>query len=179
MAKSDVFSRERDEIANAKALLAKARATKTELVDGLEAVTSGYERSLRRAERVTKISDRSQRRIVQKGERLRTIRKVKVANGVYWIEIPEVDLRVLCGCPADAVKLLIKRGLIVSTERDPAFRLYDSERSDREFGRVSGASNAISPGNAHSRSSEQHRREADTHRRRRRTSRPKPVHLSR
>ena len=47
-----------------------------------------------------------------------TIRKVRVANGVFWLEIPEIDLRVLCGCPADAVKLLIKRGLILPIEKD-------------------------------------------------------------
>ncbi len=40
--------------------------------------------------------------------------KIKVTTGVYWIEIPEVDLCVLCGCPADIVKHLQKRGLIVS-----------------------------------------------------------------
>jgi hemerythrin len=38
--------------------------------------------------------------------------KRKVANGVFWVEIPESDLRILCGCPADAVKLLMKKGLI-------------------------------------------------------------------
>ncbi len=46
------------------------------------------------------------------------IHKVKVSNGVFWLEIPEVDFRVLCGCPADAVKLLIKRGLILPTEKE-------------------------------------------------------------
>ncbi|MBF0285137.1 MAG: bacteriohemerythrin [Magnetococcales bacterium] len=45
------------------------------------------------------------------------IQKVYVAKGVYWIDIPEADLRVLCGCPADAVKHLMRRGLIVPEER--------------------------------------------------------------
>ncbi len=40
------------------------------------------------------------------------IKKIKVAAGVYWIEIKEADLYILCGCPADAVKLMKKRGLI-------------------------------------------------------------------
>jgi len=40
------------------------------------------------------------------------IRKLQVSPGVFWIEVPEAGLRVLCGCPADSVKLLIKRGLI-------------------------------------------------------------------
>jgi hemerythrin len=41
------------------------------------------------------------------------IRHIQVARGIHWVEFPSVDLRVLCGCPADAVKHLIKRGLIV------------------------------------------------------------------
>jgi len=40
------------------------------------------------------------------------MQKVKVANGIWWVSIPEAGLSVLCGCPADAVKHLIKRGLI-------------------------------------------------------------------
>jgi hemerythrin len=44
------------------------------------------------------------------------IRKIDVAPGIQWIEVPEADLRVLCGCPADAVKHLIKRGLIIPQE---------------------------------------------------------------
>lgn len=42
--------------------------------------------------------------------------KIDVAHGIQWVEIPEVNLRVLCGCPADAVKHLIKRGLILPQE---------------------------------------------------------------
>lgn len=44
------------------------------------------------------------------------IQKIEVARGIQWIEIPEAGLRVLCGCPADAVKHLIKRGLILPQE---------------------------------------------------------------
>jgi hemerythrin len=40
------------------------------------------------------------------------IHKIDVARGIQWIDIPAADLRILCGCPADAVKHLIKRGLI-------------------------------------------------------------------
>lgn len=43
--------------------------------------------------------------------------KVRVTNGVFWVEIPEADLRVLCGCPADVVKHLIASGLVAPTER--------------------------------------------------------------
>ena len=42
--------------------------------------------------------------------------KIEVARGIQWVEIPEADLRILCGCPADAVKHLLKRGLILGKE---------------------------------------------------------------
>ena len=40
------------------------------------------------------------------------VTKQKVAPGVFWVEIPEADLRILCGCPADVVKHLIRQGLV-------------------------------------------------------------------
>ncbi len=43
------------------------------------------------------------------------MKKTKVAPGVFWVEIPEADLRIVCGCPADTVKHLAKRGMIAST----------------------------------------------------------------
>jgi len=46
------------------------------------------------------------------------IHKIDVAQGILWVEVPEANLRILCGCPADAVKHLIKRGLIVPHEVD-------------------------------------------------------------
>ncbi len=49
---------------------------------------------------------------------MRKIKMMEVAPGISWIEVPEIDLRVLCGCPADSVKHLMKRGLIVFTEQD-------------------------------------------------------------
>jgi len=45
------------------------------------------------------------------------MRKQRVTNGVFWVEIPEADLFVLCGCPADSVKHLMKMGLIVEREK--------------------------------------------------------------
>jgi hemerythrin len=42
--------------------------------------------------------------------------KVDIAAGLSWVEIPERDLRVLCGCPADSVKHMMLRGLIRPTE---------------------------------------------------------------
>ncbi|MBF0160121.1 MAG: bacteriohemerythrin [Magnetococcales bacterium] len=48
------------------------------------------------------------------------IRKLSVATGMDWVEIPEADLRILCGCPMDSVKHLMKRGLIMATEKNGA-----------------------------------------------------------
>ena len=43
------------------------------------------------------------------------MKKTKVSSGIFWVEIPEADLFILCGCPADSIKHLMKKGLI-STE---------------------------------------------------------------
>lgn len=40
------------------------------------------------------------------------VTKMRIVEGVYWIEIPEVELKLLCGCPEDSVKHLMRRGLI-------------------------------------------------------------------
>ncbi|WP_417820026.1 cyclic nucleotide-binding domain-containing protein [Terasakiella sp.] len=45
------------------------------------------------------------------------IRKVKVSTGIEWVEVPEAGVFMLCGCPPDSVKHLMKCGLIVPTER--------------------------------------------------------------
>ncbi|WP_135077254.1 bacteriohemerythrin [Terasakiella sp. SH-1] len=47
--------------------------------------------------------------------------KTKLANGVYWLDFPDADLRILCGCPADAVKHMMKRGVIFTNEASPVF----------------------------------------------------------
>ncbi len=41
-----------------------------------------------------------------------------IARGVHWVAIPEADLFILCGCPADSVKLLMKKGLILPTQKN-------------------------------------------------------------
>ncbi len=46
------------------------------------------------------------------------IGKTQVADGLYLVEIPEAGLYIQCGCPADSVKHLMKRGLIVTRERE-------------------------------------------------------------
>ncbi|MEO5365400.1 MAG: bacteriohemerythrin [Magnetococcus sp. WYHC-3] len=45
------------------------------------------------------------------------IKKIPVTPGVIWVEIPDAELYILCGCPADSVKHLMKRGLILPEER--------------------------------------------------------------
>ncbi len=47
-----------------------------------------------------------------------SLRKIEVSTGIHWVEVPEVGLYVLCGTPADSVKHLMLRGLIVPMERD-------------------------------------------------------------
>jgi hemerythrin len=45
------------------------------------------------------------------------IEKIKVTTGVYWISVPEADLIVLCGCPEDITKHLIRVGLVREVEK--------------------------------------------------------------
>ncbi|MBF0452155.1 MAG: bacteriohemerythrin [Candidatus Magnetomorum sp.] len=44
------------------------------------------------------------------------IGKIQVTKGVYWVEIPDANIYILCGCPADSVKHMKNRGLIVTRE---------------------------------------------------------------
>ncbi len=44
--------------------------------------------------------------------------KIRVANGIWWVGIPEVNLYILCGCPADSVKHLMKMRLIMQIEKN-------------------------------------------------------------
>ncbi|MDP6247177.1 MAG: cyclic nucleotide-binding domain-containing protein [SAR324 cluster bacterium] len=46
------------------------------------------------------------------------IESIFVSPGVHWVSFPEANLNVLCGCPADSVKHLMKKGLIRSIEKD-------------------------------------------------------------
>ncbi len=45
------------------------------------------------------------------------MKKLKVSTGIFWVEVPEANVFMLCGCPADAVKHLKKRGLIENIEK--------------------------------------------------------------
>ena len=44
------------------------------------------------------------------------IRKLLVAQGIYYVEIPAAGVYMLCGSPADSVKHLLRRGLIQKVE---------------------------------------------------------------
>ncbi|MDA8259849.1 MAG: cyclic nucleotide-binding domain-containing protein [Betaproteobacteria bacterium] len=47
-----------------------------------------------------------------------TIRKLVVASGISYVEIPDAGVHLLCGAPADSVKHLLRRGIIQTTERN-------------------------------------------------------------
>lgn len=40
------------------------------------------------------------------------IKRVDLTSGLSWVKVPEAGLYIMCGCPADAVKHFMKRGLI-------------------------------------------------------------------
>ena len=44
--------------------------------------------------------------------------KVPVLPGVWWVEIPERNLRILCGTPMDSIKHLMRLGLVKKIEKD-------------------------------------------------------------
>ncbi|MBG0776359.1 MAG: bacteriohemerythrin [Desulfovibrionaceae bacterium] len=46
------------------------------------------------------------------------LRKFQVTRGVYYIEAPDAGLNILCGCPSDSVKHLMKKGLILPTDAE-------------------------------------------------------------
>ena len=47
-----------------------------------------------------------------------SIRKLVVATGIYFVEIPAEGLYLLCGSPADSTKHLFRRGIIQTAERN-------------------------------------------------------------
>ncbi|MBV1879477.1 MAG: cyclic nucleotide-binding domain-containing protein [Pseudomonadales bacterium] len=50
-------------------------------------------------------------------EALNNLQILKVCAGVYWLQVPEVNLYVLCGCPADVVKHLKQTQYIAETDK--------------------------------------------------------------
>lgn len=47
---------------------------------------------------------------------MKKIRKVHVSTGIYWVEIPNADVYILCACPENSVKHLKKLGLVVELD---------------------------------------------------------------
>src|SRR5207237_221832 len=50
-------------------------------------------------------------------EAMHNLRTTKVSTGVYWVQVPEAGLYILCGSPADVVKHLMLRGYIAEEAR--------------------------------------------------------------
>ena len=46
------------------------------------------------------------------------IQRHEIAKGIFWIEVPSIDLGILCGTPADAIKHLKKTGRVRSTSKN-------------------------------------------------------------
>lgn len=51
-------------------------------------------------------------------EAMHNLRTTRVSAGVYWVQVPEAGLYILCGSPADVVKHLMLRGYIAEETRD-------------------------------------------------------------
>ena len=62
--------------------------------------------------------------------------KSKISTGVYWLEVPEAELFVLCGCPADSVKHLMKAGKISNIEEETDFSKSISDQTQHTHGTV-------------------------------------------
>jgi hemerythrin len=46
------------------------------------------------------------------------IEKIKVSDGIYWVEIKDKNLKILCASPADSIKHLIKNGFNKTLEQN-------------------------------------------------------------
>ncbi len=61
--------------------------------------------------------------------------RIDVIPGVSVVDIPEADLAVLCGCPADVVKHLMRRGLILRKDTGGvAYEIQIAARNQRGAG---------------------------------------------
>ncbi|MFT4798495.1 MAG: hemerythrin [Candidatus Azotimanducaceae bacterium] len=71
------------------------------------------------------------------GEAINNLQLFKVCAGVYWLQIPEANLYILCGCPADVVKHLKQKQYIAETDKGEtgpnAILLSDSLIQQGEF----------------------------------------------
>jgi hemerythrin len=50
-------------------------------------------------------------------EAMHNLRTTRVSAGVYWVQVPEAGLYILCGCPGDVVKHLMLKGYIAEERR--------------------------------------------------------------
>ena len=49
---------------------------------------------------------------------MRNLLTLQVAPGVFWLQVPEAELYILCGCPGEVVKHLMRRGFISNTSKN-------------------------------------------------------------
>ncbi|MBF0584197.1 MAG: transporter substrate-binding domain-containing protein [Magnetococcales bacterium] len=49
---------------------------------------------------------------------MRNLLTLQVTPGVFWLQIPEAGLYILCGCPSEVVKHLMRRGYISNTSKN-------------------------------------------------------------
>lgn len=122
--KKNVYIDEHIILNNSEKILKNRLIPEAELWNEYENLHSNYKRLLCEAEGIIRIGDLYQKKLYSENIDLKKIIKFKVANGMYWIEIPMVNLRILCGCPANSVKILIKRGLINKREENQV--VYES-----------------------------------------------------
>ena len=50
-------------------------------------------------------------------ESMHNLRTTKISTGVYWVQVPEADIYILCAAPADIVKQMMLRGFISQENR--------------------------------------------------------------
>lgn len=48
---------------------------------------------------------------------MKNLRVTEITPGVCWLQVPEAELHVLCGCPAEVVKHMMRRGYVVPERR--------------------------------------------------------------
>ena len=49
---------------------------------------------------------------------MRNLLTIEVSPGVFWLQIPEAELYILCGCPAEVVKHLMRKGFVSKASKD-------------------------------------------------------------
>ena len=111
-----LFAREFEILEKNRAILDDGTLDHDTLFKHYKKLHKHYRSLLKSTARITKMSDISQEKLNQQFKRLLRIEKIKVSGGLYWVSIPEANVYIQCGCPADSVKHLIKKGLIVKLE---------------------------------------------------------------